>query len=76
MLEDGAGDGDVMAEFIDKFVTCSKCDRTARCIRMTDGTVYRPTGWTYPDPTMPMVGVCGGVHEDDVRQVMKEVRDG
>ena len=62
-----------MAEFVDATVACSKCGHTARCIRTTDGTVYRPAGWAYPDPDAPMVGVCGRVHEDDVLEVVKEV---
>lgn len=41
-------------------VTCSGCGRQAACVRMLDGTVYRPFAWTFPDAQTPRVGLCGG----------------
>lgn len=40
--------------------TCSSCGHQAKCIRVSDGTVYRPTAWVYPDPAKPLEGLCGG----------------
>jgi hypothetical protein len=39
-------------------VTCTNCRREARCIRVSDGTIYKPTAWTYPDSTTPLLGIC------------------
>lgn len=40
-------------------VTCKSCGREAECITVADGTTYRPIAWSYPDPTEPLIGVCG-----------------
>jgi len=45
-------------ETSDKFVTCTDCKREARCLRMGDGTEYKPYAWSYLDSAQPMVGVC------------------
>lgn len=47
-------------------VTCASCNRTVKCIRVSDGTVYRPIAWTYPDDAKPLEGICGGCQEDDL----------
>jgi hypothetical protein len=39
-------------------VTCANCSRQVVCVKMDDGTVYRPFEWTFPDPSMPLVGYC------------------
>jgi len=39
-------------------VTCRGCGRIANCMVMSDGTVYRPFTWEYPDLTDPSVGEC------------------
>lgn len=44
-------------------VTCSRCERVANCIRVSDGTVYKPTAWQYPDKAKPFEGVCGGCQD-------------
>ncbi len=40
-------------------VKCLGCDRVAPCMRMKDGTVYKPFAWQYPNDSDPMRGVCG-----------------
>jgi endogenous inhibitor of DNA gyrase (YacG/DUF329 family) len=41
-------------------VTCITCGRTVTCIRVSDGTVYKPFEWVYPDGAKPLEGNCGG----------------
>lgn len=40
-------------------VECFGCGRRAACLRMKDGTVYKPFAWKYPDVTEPLGGICG-----------------
>jgi hypothetical protein len=40
-------------------VQCVGCGRVAACVRVSDGTMYKPTAWVYPSPHTPMRGVCG-----------------
>jgi hypothetical protein len=40
-------------------VTCLGCGRRAACMRMRDGTVYKPFAWKYPKADAPLSGVCG-----------------
>jgi hypothetical protein len=40
-------------------VECSGCKRRVKCIRVSDGTVYRPFSWTFNDDSKPLVGLCG-----------------
>jgi hypothetical protein len=40
--------------------TCTECGRVVECVRVQDGTIYKPTAWTYPNPDEPLRGVCGG----------------
>ncbi len=40
-------------------VECVDCERRVRCIRVKDGTVYRPLAWKFPDPSFPLNGFCG-----------------
>lgn len=40
-------------------VTCTGCGRRVKCIRVSDGTVYKPIAWLYPDETKPLEGLCG-----------------
>lgn len=42
----------------DQSVTCTDCGRSVRCIRMRDGTEYKPFAWSYLDPAQPLRGVC------------------
>lgn len=44
-------------------VECSGCGRRAECMRMSDGTVYRPFAWAYPDESKPLSGICRGCQE-------------
>jgi hypothetical protein len=39
-------------------VECLSCGRCARCVRASDGTVYRPIAWTCPGASAPLVGIC------------------
>ena len=43
-------------------VECIDCQRHVRCIRVKDGTIYRPMAWTYPDEATPLRGVCHDCH--------------
>jgi hypothetical protein len=40
-------------------VECSGCKRRVKCVRVSDGTVYRPFAWTFNDESKPLVGLCG-----------------
>jgi len=50
-------------------VTCARCARACSCVRVKDGTVYRPLAWTFPDTATPLVGLCGGCQPLDLRGV-------
>ena len=50
-------------------VTCRCCARTCACLRVKDGTVYRPFAWTFPNAATPLVGLCGGCRPLDLRGV-------
>ena len=39
-------------------VECIWCERKVRCIRVSDGTVYRPLAWTFNPEHHPLLGVC------------------
>lgn len=39
-------------------VECMGCKRRARCVRVSDGTVYKPTAWSYPIEATPLRGLC------------------
>ncbi len=39
-------------------VTCVGCGRTASCVRVADGTVYRPVTWRFDDEAQPRRGTC------------------
>lgn len=39
-------------------VVCTCCHRKVRCIRVDDGTIYRPFRWTFPDEAKPLEGIC------------------
>ncbi len=45
-------------------VTCTDCGRVAQCMRMRDGTVYKPAAWLYPDAAKPLVGFCSMCRPD------------
>jgi hypothetical protein len=40
-------------------VECSGCKRRVKCVRVSDGTVYRPFAWIFTDDSKPLVGLCG-----------------
>jgi hypothetical protein len=40
------------------YVECLVCARIVPCVKLVDGTVYKPFGWTYPDADRPLMGVC------------------
>ncbi len=40
-------------------VRCIRCSRTAFCVVMDDGTIYRPFAWEFSDKDAPLRGVCG-----------------
>ena len=50
-------------------VTCARCGRACSCVRVKDGTVYRPFAWTFPDKTARLLGLCGGCRPLDLRGV-------
>jgi hypothetical protein len=39
-------------------VTCVDCGRQIPCIRVKDGTLYRPLAWTFSDAHAPFRGTC------------------
>lgn len=39
-------------------VVCCGCGRQTECITVSDGTVYRPFAWEFPDPDTPLRGFC------------------
>lgn len=39
-------------------VTCVQCARRVDCIRVADGTVYRPLTWAFPFLGRPYEGYC------------------
>ena len=39
-------------------VSCRDCGRVAKCATMSDGTMYRPFTWQYPDPANTLSGLC------------------
>lgn len=39
-------------------VECIGCRRRARCVRVSDGTIYRPMAWVYPNNGTPLLGHC------------------
>ena len=41
-------------------VICTGCGRQVECIRVKEGTLYRPFAWTFADAEWPLLGVCGG----------------
>lgn len=45
-------------------VVCTSCGHVASCVRMKDGTVYKPIAWAYPDRSMPMQGICGACRDN------------
>ena len=53
-------DGDQSGELWVPQVECSSCGRKVACARVSDGTIYRPFAWTYPDEAQPLRGLCGG----------------
>lgn len=48
------------AQPVEMNVRCSSCGRTASCVQVKDGTVYKPVAWEYPDKANPMQGICSG----------------
>lgn len=40
---------------------CLGCGRKVRCIRVKDGTMYRPFAWFFPTPGV--LGWCGECRE-------------
>jgi hypothetical protein len=40
------------------YVECLVCKREVPCVKLKDGTVYKPFAWTYPDEEQPLMGVC------------------
>lgn len=41
-------------------VECAGCGRKVACIRVSDGTIYRPFAWVFSDEAQPLRGLCGG----------------
>lgn len=39
-------------------VECLGCERKVACLRVSDGTVYRPVTWLYNQPKWPTLGWC------------------
>lgn len=60
-----------MSEAALPVVTCLGCGRQVECMRVKDGTVYRPTGWRYPDPNEPLRGECGACHRYATEEDLK-----
>jgi hypothetical protein len=44
-------------------VTCSKCGTKANCARLSDGAIYKPASWQYPDKANPFDGLCLGCQD-------------
>lgn len=55
---------EALRDFVsDEYVGCAKCGRRAKCARMRDGTVYRPSAWDFP-PGWSLVGTCRDCSHD------------
>lgn len=39
-------------------VTCVKCIRRVKCIRVKDGVWYKPFAWEYPNEATSLLGIC------------------
>lgn len=44
-------------------VECLGCGRTASCLRVANGTVYRPFAWLFSYPPQPRLGWCPACRE-------------